>query len=160
MPLTAISLPPISIVRVVGMPSRSSLSISTISERAEHRADDPAAAAEDAGAADDHRGDHDQLGAEARLAVGALGLGDREQAGDHGGQRGDHERADAHEVGVDAAQVGRGEVAAGRVGLVAPARAREDDAADQRHADKHDDLVAEAEAVHLADREQAASRAP
>ena len=129
-------------------------------DRAEHRADDPAAAAEDAGAADDRRRDHDQLGAKAGLAVGALRLRDREQAGDHGAQRGDHEGADAHEVGIDAAQIGGREVAAGSIGFVAAAGPGQDHAADQRHDQEHDDLVAETEAVHLADRRTGCSPAP
>ncbi len=121
---------------------------------AEAGARDAAAAAEDAGAADDDGGDDDQLVALAVLAVNALVLGHVHEAGQGRAERGDDEGADAHERRVDAGIAGRQQVAADRIGLVAPARAREDEAADDRDDGEHDDLVVEAEAVRCAEREE------
>ena len=67
-------------------------------DRTQARAEHPAAPAQDRGAADDHRGDDDQLGAQAVLRGDALVLGDVHQAGQRGAQGGEHEAADAHAV--------------------------------------------------------------
>ena len=91
-------VPPTSMVRVIGTPSRSTLSISTIRIGAEAGAEDAAAAAENAGAADDDGGDDDQLVALPVLAVGALVLRHVHQAGDGRAERRENEGADAHLV--------------------------------------------------------------
>ena len=124
---TCISWLPTLSVRVIGTPSRSTLSISTTRTAPRQRAEHPAAAAEDRGAADDHGGDDDQLGAQAVLRGDALVLGHVHQPGERGAQRRQDEAADAHELRVDAGIFGRQRVAADGVGLVAPAGAGEHD---------------------------------
>ena len=98
---------------------------------AEEAAEDAAATAEDRCAADDHRGDDDQFGAEAGLGRDALVLGDRHQSGDRGAQRGEQEAADAHPARRDAGVDRRLLVAAGGEGLVAPAGLGEHNGAKQ-----------------------------
>ena len=93
---TSIIVPPTSMVRVIGTPSRSTLSISTIRIAPRQAPSDAAAAAEDAGAADDDGGDDDQLGALAVLAVDALVLRHVHQPGEGRAERGEDEGADAH----------------------------------------------------------------
>ena len=105
-------------------------------DRTQARAEHPAAPAQDRGAADDHRGDHDQLGTLPVLRGDALVLGDVHQAGQRGAQRGQDEAADAHQPRVDAGILGRLLVAADGVGLVAPARPGEHDPADD--GDEHE----------------------
>ena len=106
-------------MRVIGTPSRSTLSISTTRIDAEAGAEHAAAAAEDRGAADDHRGDDDQFQALAVLGDDALVLGDLHQAGERGAEGRQQVGAHAHPARRDAGIGRRLLVAAGREGLVA-----------------------------------------
>ena len=102
-------------MRVIGTPSRSTLSISTTRIAPRHDADHAAAPAEDRGAADDHRGDDDQLGAQAELA-GSTPLSWATSSARRVAQSEDSTiGADAHPARLDAGIVGRLLVAAGRV---------------------------------------------
>ena len=121
---------------------------------AEAGADDPAATAQDGGAADDDGGDDDQLGGKAGLRGDALVLGDRHQSGERGAERRQKIGADAHPARRDAGIDRRLLVAAGREGLITPARLGQRDRA-KRDDDQGDrDLVVEAEGVGLAQVEE------
>ena len=96
-------------------------------ERADHRA----VAAEDRAAADDHRGDGVELAELAGDRVEAAEIGDVDDPGHGRAERRQHERDEAHPVGVDAGIGGGADVAAGGVDLLAERRVGEHDAGDR-----------------------------
>ena len=153
---TSIFSPPTSMMRVIGTPSRSTLSIRPMNTAPEARADHPAAPAEDRRAADHHRGDGDEFGADAVGRIGVLALRDVHQARDDGAQRGQDVGAHAHEARVDAGVARRLLVAAGGVGRPADRRVGERHGGDRRDHQENDDLVVEAQRVVLAEPEEVA----
>src|SRR3546814_9353081 len=83
--------------------------------RAEAGADHPAAASEDRGAADDHGGDHDELGPLAVLAGHALVLGEVHKVDEAGAQLRQDEATDPHTRGVDPGETSGLPAAAARI---------------------------------------------
>ena len=123
-------------------------------DRAKARSDHAPAAAEDRRAADNHRGDDDELGAKAECRVGILALGEIHQPGDDGAERGQQVGAHPNEARVDAGVAGGLFVPSNGIGRPAIRRIGEGDRADRRDDDEDDDLVVEAERVDLADAEE------
>ena len=121
---------------------------------AETASDDTAAAAEDRRSADDHRGNHDEFGAEAELRCHTLVLGDCHETRERGAQRRHEIGAHAHPAGRDAG-IGRGLlVAASGECLIAPACLGKDDRAGGGNHQEDHDLVVEAEGIRLTDLEK------
>ena len=128
----SIGTPPTSMTRVIGTPSRSTLSISTVSAAPRHEPRTRPRPAADRGAAHDHGGDHDELGALAVLRGDALVLRDVHQPRERRRERRDHIGADARAGRRDAGVTRRLLIAADGGRLIAGARLAERDGAEER----------------------------
>ena len=81
-------------------------------EHAGKHAEDRAAAAEEAGAADDDRGDRVELGTDAGIGKAGIGAPGEQEAGEPGEKAAEHVDEDEHAVDIDAADARRLRVAA------------------------------------------------
>ena len=91
----------------------------------DQRADDRAAAAEQAGAADHHRGDAVEVGVLAGGRADRADAADQRPAGDRGDEPGEHIDAEQDPVGIDAGQPRSFGIVAGGVDMAAIGRAVE-----------------------------------
>ena len=88
-------------------------------KRADQRADDRAAPAEEAGAADHHGGDGVEVGGLPGLRADAADAADQHPGGDGADQAGERVDRDQRAVGVDAGEARRVGIVAGRVDVAA-----------------------------------------
>ena len=106
-------------------------------ERADHRADDRALAAEQARAADDGRGDGVHFVAVASGGNTAVQTADHDDAGHSGHKAADQIDENQVTLHLDAGEFSRDFVAADRIGIAAKARLVEDERPEHDHGDHH-----------------------